>query len=182
MKLRGVLVAIGVLALLAGCNLTPRVDITPGFEPTVFGFEVEEDGILITSNVLTFTSRRGSIGARIDGYQIEYLDPAGSPIRVGDSTLYSRGSLNVMVPPGLICDEEVVEFCTINSPGVRFVERQSLPVSNTVTLPGPIAIMVLQGQFVGSRANVYFTGTSDLGQALFLGPYEVAVVYPVRGG
>jgi hypothetical protein len=179
MRLRGIFLVLGLLVLLAGCgqwNLTPQVDITPGFEPTVFGFEIDDGTIVVASNTLTFTSRRGSIGARIDGYQIEYLDPAGSPIRVGDSILYSRGSLGVVVPPGLICPEEP---CTINSPGVQFVERRSLEVENTVTLPGPIAIAVLQGEFVGARANVYFTGTSDLGQALFLGPYEVAVVYPV---
>lgn len=185
MKVRGGLLLGMLLALLTGCegvNLVPRFDVMPNFQPTTLGFEVEPDNIVVSQHVLTFTARRGSVGGVVEGYQIEYLDPGGNPIRAGDSTLYSRGSLGVPVPAGLACPEEVPpELCTINTPGAVFADRQSQPVSNAITLPGPIALQVLEGEFVGARANVYFTATSDLGQAVLLGPYEVAVVYPVRG-
>lgn len=180
-----------LIMLLSSCgnwDVRQRVEMTPGFEPTILGFEVEDGGgIIITSHVLRFTSRAGSLGARVTGYRVEYLDPAGNPIRVGDSILFSRGSLSALIPPGIVCDAspggqlaEGAVPCSMTSPGASFADVTSAPVNNTVTLPGPIALRVLTGQQVGSRANFFFSVITNLNERIELGPYEVAISFPVE--
>ncbi len=174
-----------IILTLSACDnfsLVPIVDITAHFEPTVLGFEVEDDGtIVIASHILTFVARPGSIGARINGYDVEYLDPAGNPIRPGDSTLFSSGSLGVVVPPGLVCPEDTID-CNINTPGVVFQSSSSDPVSNFVTLPGNVAIEVLRENYTGARAIFHFRATTDLNQEIDINTDPVSIQFPVTGG
>ena len=175
-----------ILALTACDNFAavPVVSITPHFEPTALGFEVDTDGtITITSHIVTFTSRGGSIGVLIKGYQVDYLDSAGNAIKVGDSTLHSSGSLAVNVPAGLICPvSEVAVECTINTPGVRFASQNSEPVGDFFTLPAPIAIEIINGNYVGAKANFFFEATTDLNRDVVIGPFTVGIGFPITGG
>ena len=178
--------SIVIILTLSACDnfsVLPKVDITAHFEPTVLGFEVQGNGgIVITSHVVTFVARPGSIGARINGYDVEYLDPAGNPILPGDGTLFSSGSLGVTVPPGIACPEEDAITCDINTPGVVWESASSDPVSNFVTLPGPVAIEVLEQFYTGARAIFHFKATTDLNQEVEINTAPIAIAFPVKGG
>ncbi len=177
-----------VILTLSACDnfsVVPIVDITANFQPSVLGFEVNNNGtIVITSHVLTFVARPGSIGARIDGYDVEYLDPAGNVILPGDGTLFSSGSLGVIVPPGLACptDGDPIVDCNINTPGVVWASSSSEPVSNFFTLPGNVAIEVLRQNYTGARAIFHFRATTDLNQEIEIDTEPVAIAFPVKGG
>ncbi len=174
-----------VILTLSACDnfsLVPIVDITAGFQPTVLGFEAQDDGtIVITSHVVTFTARAGSIGARINGYDVEYFDPAGNVILPGDGTLFSSGSLNASVPPGIVCPEDAT-VCTINTPGVEWANVDSDPISNFFTLPADVAIEVLRNRYVGARAIFHFRATTDLNQEIEIDTDPIAIQFPVKGG
>ncbi|MDZ7702962.1 MAG: hypothetical protein U5L04_00580 [Trueperaceae bacterium] len=181
--------AASVLLLLAGCGQFGSfgdIDVTPAFTPTTLGFEVSDDGTLtIASHVVTFNVRAGSIGGRIDGYEVRYFTSAGNPIIPGDSRLYSRDSLGVTLPSGIACaasEANNTAACSINDAGARFAPRDSVPVSNFITLPGEVAIEVLNQRLVGARAEFYLLVTTDLNEKIRIGPFEVSITYPVEGG
>ena len=182
-----------VIVTLSACdNLSgiPTVAITAHFEPTTLGFEVDDNGaITVAAHAITFVNRPGAIGAIIRGYDVEYLDPAGNPILPGDSILRSSGSLGVTIPPGFICvdqDNAVIETnCDINIgsriAGARYVTQssESLPASNFITLPGPVAIEVLRQNYTGARALFHFNATTDLNEDITIDIAPVAIVFPV---
>ncbi len=185
--------AVGALLLLAGCaqfGSFGDIDITPDFQPSTLGFEanVNDEGqveLVITSHVLFFKVRPGSIGGRVDGYRVEYFDSAGAPLNIGDSQLYSSGSLGITVPSGISCaasEADSAAACSINDPGARFAPRESASKSNFITLPAEIAIEVFVDSLVGGRADFYFDFTTDLNREIELGPFQVSITYPVQGG
>lgn len=185
--------AASALLLLAGCGQFGSfgdINITPDFTPSTLGFEAEVDDegrveLLITSHVLFFNARPGSIGGRVDGYRVEYFDSSGAPINVGDSQLFSSGSLGIVVPSGIACaasDADPTAACSINDLGARFATRESAPKSNFITLPAEIAIEVFVDSLVGGRADFYFDFTTDLNKEIELGPFQVSITYPVEGG
>lgn len=186
MTSRYLLLVLGVATLLAGCgriSLIQSVDIGVAFEPTAFGYEVDDDGdINVASHVVTFTSRPGSMGATIEGYRIEYFDSSGNPLAEGDSILYDDGALDVIVPPGIECEEpDAFNRCSVNSSGASFAPVQAEPVGNFITLTSSVVIQHLMDDPTGARGDVYFYGVDDRGKNFTLGPIRVAIVNPVGG-
>lgn len=173
--------------LLSACSfsLFPTRDISVGFEPTAFGFEVDDEGnIVVASHIATFTARTGSIGATVTGYRIDYIAANDADKVPGDSTLFASGALNVSVRPGLRCDEGIDDetyHCSVNDSNVRYMPGPSAIVSNFITLDTPtIQAMLANGQN-GDYAHVFFYGYDDLNRFFEMGPYEVGLVVPVAG-
>lgn len=173
----------GVLALtwwLAGCAGLPVAgfEVTPGFEPTSLGFEVDDDGsITVAAHTVTFVSERGSAGGVVTGYEIQYLDGAGAPLVPGSSGIAADHSLNVEVPPGFVC--ESTDPCTIVAEDARYARQTSEPMSGFVTLPGPVAIELLERGDVAGQAVGTFFATSDNGRDYEI-DFTVPIQYPVE--
>lgn len=175
-------------ALLSACSfsLFPTRDISVGFQPSAFGFEIDDEGkITVASHAVTFNARTGSMGATVTGYRIDFYDLNGNEKVVGDSTVFASGALNVDVKPGLRCDEGVADEtyrCTVNDTNVRFTTGPAASVSNFVNLDGPTIGALVTDNQNGDYAHVYFYGYDDLNRFFEMGPVEVATVVPVSAG
>lgn len=172
-----------------------------GVNPNPLGFDVnilnEETGAVefeIPSHILTFASQAGAVGATVEGYDIEFYESSNNPAFPGDYIQRSSGSLNVYVPPGIVCDElrapdpePAFDYCTANSEGAAFARgpERSSPPSFMVPadIAGQLYELVGVGGAVGAYAHVYFYGTDDL-QRPFRSeePYQMAIQIPLGGG
>jgi hypothetical protein len=192
--------ALTLLTLLSSCSRgfsAAPYDFDVGVTPNPLGFDVDinpDTGVIeyiIPAHTLTFASSAGAVGATIEGYDIEYYEASNNPAFTGDFVQRSSGSLNVYVPPGIVCDElrepdaePAFDFCTVNSDGAVFArgpERTSPP---SYVIPLDIAIQLYDlvgiGGAVGAYAHIYFYGTDDL-QRPFRSqePYQMAIQIPV---
>jgi hypothetical protein len=173
--------------LLTACSFTPfpALDFSVGFEPTAFGFEIDDEGkITVASHVATFSTRTGSIGATITGYRIDYIAASEADKVPGDSTVFASGALNVSMRPGLRCDEGVADetyHCSVTDTNVRYMPGPPATVSNFITLDAPTVQAMLASSQNGDYAHVFFYGYDDLNRFFERGPFEVALVVPVAG-
>ena len=186
-----VVVMLSVAFTLSSCNISllPKMTIYPNFTPSILGFSVtieegtdgDDDTYLFTifSHAVHFVSEAGSIGGVLTGYQVHYLDASGAPLRDGDGVLYSSDSVSLVIPPGLSCSDDAGAACSVNSPGVSYVETKSESHSNFFTLPIQVAQVVYFRDLVGARANVYLDVRTDLGDEVRLGPFQVAIGGPL---
>lgn len=188
MKIRLVFAIIGVSLLLSACGLSilPTADISAGFTPTALGFEVDDEGkITVAAHSVVFTARKGSIGATVTGYRIEFFNKDGNPLIANDNVINGWGALNADVPAGFMCDERLADAtyrCTVNNTNVRYMPMNSAPVNNFVSLDAPFVDAILNLYQVGDYANVYFNVTDDLNRTFEVGPLQVPLAFPVSGG
>ncbi len=181
-----------VLVLLSACSRgfsasTYSFDVA--LDPSPLGWNVTPAGIEFFSQILTFNSRAGAVGATIEGYHIEYLDSSGNNAFPGDSVQFSEGSLNVRVPPGIRCPafaEGEVDECTVNTPGVVFTRGEPVSSAPTTMLPLDVILQLEDligiGGAVGATANVTFYGTDDLQRPFKSKPYQFAITRSLVGG
>ena len=174
---------VGVLLVtalvLAGCGLGSLsvFDVSPGFQPTSLGFEVDEEGTIdVAAHTVTFMSEPGSIGGVIEGYRIQYLDEAGVPFVPGSAGISADNSLGIEVPPGVACVSTVP--CTIMAPDAAYQRQVSEPRDNFITLPGPVAIAFLGSGTVAGRAEGVVYATTDNGREVEI-EFSVPIQYPV---
>ena len=149
MKRSGILFfSMAALLLLTGCgiNVLNTQGVRVGVDPAPLGYEVDDDGaISITSHQLVLNSRKGAMGATVQGYRAYFFDEFGDPVKAHDSTTYSEGSLNVYVPAGIRCDNPDEELgCTVNSAGVRYAEGPTVLSQPVFLMPGGVALAMEQ--------------------------------------
>jgi hypothetical protein len=192
--------ALTLLTLLSSCSRgfsAAPYAFDVGVNPNPLGFSASpnfDTGVVtfgIPAHTFIFASKAGAVGATIEGYDIEYYEASNNPAFPGDFVQRSSGSLNVYVPPGIVCDElrepdaePAFDFCTVNSEGAVFArgpERTSPP---SYVIPLDIASQLYDlvgiGGAVGAYAHIYFYGTDDL-QRPFRSqePYQMAIQIPV---
>lgn len=195
--------ALTLLLLLSACGggfSAAPYSFDVGVDPNPLGFEADTEpatGIItytIPSHTMTFASKAGAVGATIEGYDIEYYEASNNPAFPGDYIQRSSGSLNVYVPPGIVCDElrepdpePVFDYCTINSEGATFARGPVRTSPPSYMIPLDIAIQLYDlvgiGGAVGAYANIYFYGTDDLQRPFRTEePYQMAIAIPVGAG
>lgn len=196
-------VALPLLLLLSACGggfSAAPYSFDVGVDPNPLGFSVEidqETGIIeyiIPAHTLSFASKAGAVGATVEGYDIEYYEASNNPAFPGDYIQRSSGSLNVYVPPGIVCDElrepdpePAFDYCTVSSEGAAFARGPQRTSQPSYLLPLDIAIQLYDlvgiGGAVGAYANIYFYGTDDLQRPFRTEePYQMAVEIPVGTG
>lgn len=192
--------AVTLLLLLGGCSggfSAAPYAFDVGVNPNPLGFSAApnlDTGVVtfgIPAHTFVFASNAGAVGATIEGYDIEYYEASNNPAFPGDFVQRSSGSLNVYVPPGIVCDElrepdaePAFDFCTVNSDGAVFArgpERTSPP---SYVIPLDIASQLYDlvgiGGAVGAYAHIYFYGTDDLQRSFRTQePYQMAIQIPV---
>ena len=195
------LVAALTLSLLTACSggfSAAPYAFDVGVDPNPLGFSVDlidaETGrleFIIPSHTMTFASKAGAVGATIEGYDIEYYEASDNPAFPGDYIQRSSGSLNVYVPPGIVCDELRVidpepafEYCTIHSEGAAFARGPARTSPPSYMMPVDIAREIYRlvgiGGAVGAYAHIYFYGTDDLQRSFRTTvPYQMAIQIPV---
>jgi hypothetical protein len=143
MKRLNLLFAILAAFVLTACSVPiPTFDVSVGFNPTAFGFEVTPSGPEVASHLVTFRARSGSIGGTIEGYRIEFFNRDQGPLIEGDNVLFATGALNVDVKPGLTCAEYIADNthrCTVNDTNVRYTTGPVATVENFINLDGFVA-------------------------------------------
>lgn len=171
---------LSIALLMVGCSqLSPAAfDVSAGFNPTALGFEVDDEGggIEVAAHTVTFVSGPGSVGAVVTGYEAQYVDSAGVPIVDGSAGLVGEDFLGHVVPPGYVCAETVP--CTVLASDVSVQRQVSEPLENVITLPGVVAIEIVNRNAVAARAEGAFFLTTDNGRDVEL-PFVVPVTYPV---
>lgn len=185
--LSALLLALILLSACSGGFSAAPYAFDVALNPSPLGWSVDDQGkITVPAHILTFNSKAGAVGATIEGYEIEYLDSSGNPAFPGDSQQFSRGTLNVRVPPGIRCPalaEGAVDECTVNTPGVVFTRGEPASSAPTFMLPIDIILqlqkMLTIGGAVGATANVTFYGTDDLQRRFVSKPYQFAIATPV---
>lgn len=202
---KGVLlsVALLVLSFLNACSggfgAAPYAfDVGVDPNPLGFGAVVDQDTGVVTytipSHTLTFASSAGAVGATIEGYEVEYFEASQNSAFPGDSVQRSRSSLNVYVPPGIVCpeaaggdegEETSSGVCTVNSPSVVFARGEEVVSQATTMIPIDTAIqlynLVMVGGAVGAYAEVTFYGTDDLQRGFESEPHQLAIQIPLGG-
>lgn len=201
---RGILLSVVLpLSLLTACS--GGISAAPyafdvGVDPNPLGFDVDlldaETGaveFVIPSHTMIFASKAGAVGATIEGYDIEYYEASDNPAFPGDYIQRSSGSLNVYVPPGIVCDElrspdpePAFDYCTVNSEGAAFARGPARNSPPSFMIPVDIARELYRlvgiGGAVGAYAHIYFYGTDDLQRSFRTEvPYRMAIQIPVGG-
>lgn len=181
---RIILSAILAALVLTACSVPiPTFDVSAGFNPTAFGFEIDQQGqVIVASHTVTFNARAGSMGGTITGYRIEFFNRDQGPMIEGDNVLFATGALNVDVKPGLRCDEFVTDNtyrCTVNDTNVRYTTGPAATAINFINLDSPIVEYLFNNNEVGDFAMVYFNVVTDNNFNQVIGPFEVALVIPV---
>jgi hypothetical protein len=187
--------AVTLLLLLGGCSggfSAAPYAFNVGLDPNPLGYEVatEDDGtrlFTIPGHVLSFASKAGAVGVTVEGFEVEYFEASRNEAFPGDSVARSGGSLNVYVPPGVICDalraDSAFDGCTASSPGAVFTRGPTRFSPSTTLLPLEIAAALDNllgiGGAVGAYANVTFYGTDDLQRPFRTAAYQFAVIAPV---
>jgi hypothetical protein len=190
-KLSLIALLMGLATLLTACGdglSLSTVNFTVQTEPNplVVDINVTDTGLeyVNTSHVFSFASRSGALGARIEGYDIEFYDSSGNPVFFGDSGVRSSGSLSVYMPGGLTCDELKANLafdnCTINSAGASFAPGPVRSGPTSYLVAPDIAIQLFQlfgnGGAVGAYALVYFYGTDDIGRPFRTSGYQYSLI------
>jgi hypothetical protein len=201
-NVQGVLfsVALTLLLLLSACGggfSAAPYSFDVGVNPNPLGFEANtniETGVItytIPSHIFTFVSKAGAVGATVEGYDIEFYEASNNPAFPGDYIQRSSGSLNVYVPPGIVCDElrepdpePAFDYCTINSEGAAFARGPQRTSQPSYLVPLDIAVQLYDlvgvGGAVGAYANIYFYGTDDLQRPFRTEePYRMAIQIPI---
>jgi hypothetical protein len=185
------LLALSLLTLLSACSggfsaSSYAFDVAIDPNPIGYSYDPLQGIYTIPSHILTFNSNAGAVGATIEGYEISYFEASGNPIFFGDSEQRSKGSLNVRVPPGILCptpEEGAIDNCTVNTPGVVFARGAPAPSQPTFLLPLDVAIqhrnLLTIGGGVGAYAEVTFYGTDDLQRDFVSDIYQFAIAEPV---
>ena len=167
---------------LSGCgfNLFNGENIIFGVNPAPLGYQGGADGVTIESRTLTMYSRSGALGANVEGYRVYFFDNNDEPVPVGDSTVYSEGSLGIYVPAGIRCAApDPDRGCTIHSEGARFEEGYRVSSQPVQLLPGNVALQhVAAGMPIGWYAEVELYGSTDTGANFISKRYQVAVTVP----
>jgi len=200
---RGILFGVALtLSFLTACSggfSAAPYAFDVGVDPNPLGFSAslpDDDDVIIYTipeHVLSFASKAGAVGATIEGYDIEYYEASDNPAFPGDYIQRSSGSLNVYVPPGIVCDElrspdpePAFDYCTTNSEGAAFARGPARNSPGSYLIPLDIAIQIYRlvgtGGAVGAYAHIYFYGTDDL-QRSFRSkvPYQMAIQIPLGG-
>ena len=158
--------------------------------PLGFTFDIDQETGVVTFEIpqheLIFSSKRGALGATVEGYRIVFKDASGADLFSGDSEVNSLGALNVYVPPGSICDEpDPVRGCTFDDAGHRFAPGPQVRSPSGAFLPLDIASsdfeLIGKGGAVGAYGDVFLLGTNDAGVTFSAGPYRVAIQVPLGG-
>ena len=200
---RGILlIAALTLSLLTACSggfSAAPYAFDVGVDPNPLGFSAslpDDDNVIaytIPAHTFSFASKAGAVGATIEGYDIEYYEASDNPAFPGDYIQRSSGSLNVYVPPGIVCDElrtidpePAFEYCTIHSDGAAFARGPARTSPPSYVIPLDIAREIYRlvgiGGAVGAYANIYFYGTDDLQRSFRTEvPYQMAIQIPVGG-
>ena len=170
-----------------------------GVNPNPLGFSTslpDDNGSVtytIPGHVFSFASKAGAVGATVEGYDAEYYEASDNPAFPGDYIQRSRGSLNVYVPPGIVCDElrnpdpePAFDYCTVNSDGAAFARGPTRDAPPSYVIPLDIAREIYKlvgiGGAVGAYAHIYFYGTDDLQRPFRTKePYQMAIQIPVGG-
>ena len=167
---------------LSGCgfNLFNGENIILGVNPAPLGYEGGADGVTIESRTLSMYSRSGALGASVEGYRVYFFDNNDEPVPVGDSTVYSQGSLGVYVPAGVRCAEpDPDRGCTIYSEGARYEEGYQVLSQPVQLLPATVAFQHVQaGMPVGWYAEIELYGITDTGANFISKRYQVAITPP----
>ena len=187
------LVALSSLSACGGGFSAASVNFDVGIDPNPLGYEVVTDettgGRLFTipGHIVSFASSSGAVGATVEGFEAEYFEASSNAAFPGDSIARSRGSMNVYVPPGVVCDDlradPTFDGCTSNSLGAVFARGPVRFSPSTTFLPLEIAAALDDllgiGGSVGAYANVTFYGTDDLQRPFQTKSYQFAVIAPV---
>ncbi len=181
------------LSLLSACSgglgAAPYAfDVAIDPNPIGYSYDPEQGVYTIPEHIITFNSKAGSVGATIEGWEAEFFDSSAGLLFPGDSVQRSKGSLNVRVPPGILCPppaEGELDDCTVNTTGAVFSRGAPASSAGTVFMPLDIAIqhrnLLTIGGAVGSYAEVTFYGTDDLQREFISEPYQFAITEPVGG-
>ena len=194
------LVAALTLSLLTACSggfSAAPYAFDVGVDPNPLGFSASlptDDNVItytIPAHIFSFASKAGAVGATIEGYDIEYYEASDNPAFPGDYIQRSSGSLNVYVPPGIVCDElrspdsePAFDYCTVNSDGAAFARGPARTSPPSYVIPLDIAREIYRlvgiGGAVGAYAHIYFYGTDDLQRSFRTTvPYQMAIQIPV---
>ena len=167
---------------LSGCgfNLFNGENIVLGVDPPTLGYEVRDSDVAVGSRTLRMYSRAGALGANVEGYRVYFFDNNDEPVPVGDSTVYSEGSLGIYVPAGIRCVESFPgQGCTIHSEGARFEEGDRVSSPPVQLLPGKVALQhVAAGVPNGWYAEIELYGVTDTGANFISKRYQVAITVP----
>ena len=195
----GVALTLSLLTACSGGFSAAPYAFDVGVDPNPLGFSAslpDDDGTVtytIPGHIFSFASKAGAVGATIEGYDVEYYEASDNPAFPGDYIQRSSGSLNVYVPPGIVCDElrspdpePAFDYCTVNSDGAAFTRG---PVRNSppsYVIPLDVAREIYQlvgiGGAVGAYARIYFYGTDDLQRSFRTEvPYQMVIQIPVGG-
>ncbi len=169
--------AAGLLLLLSGCGMMGGTagGIGVHFSPSQLGFEVDTDGtIVVATTQVTFSNSAGSRAARIIGYEITYVQLAGTPIPGIENVIFNDGMLDIEVPAGYECVDDETIVC---GPLERRPADSTSEPTNLVTLPGGVAVAMLDSGHSVVRADITFHARRD--SASFTIPGQVTVTYPV---
>jgi hypothetical protein len=181
---RIILSAILAALVLTACSVPiPTLDLFVDFNPSAFGFEIDQQGQrIVAAHTVIFQARSGSIGGTIQGYRIEFFREDQSPMLEGDNVLYAQGAVGVYVKPGLTCDEFIADSnhrCTINDTNVRYTPGPIATKENFISLDLPIVDYLTFNNEVGDFAMVYFNVVTDNNFRQVIGPFEMSLVVPV---
>ena len=170
---------------LSGCgfNLFNGENIVLGVNPATLGYEVSGNTVTVGSRTLSMYSRAGALGANVEGYRVYFFDNNDEPVPVGDSTVYSEGSLGIYVPAGVRCAAPDFERgdrgCTIHSEGARYEEGYQVFSQPVQLLPGKVALQhVAAGVPNGWYAEIELYGVTDTGANFISKRYQVAITVP----
>ncbi len=169
--------AAGLLLLLSGCGMMGGTGggIGVNFTPSQLGFEVDTDGtIVVATTQVTFSNPAGGRAARIVGYEITYVQLAGTPIPGIENEIFNYEMLDIEVPAGYECLDVEATACGVLER--RMADSTSEPM-NLVTLAGGVAVAMLESGHSVVRADITFHGRRD--SASFEIPGQVTVTYPV---
>jgi hypothetical protein len=190
-KLSLIALLMGLTTLLTACGdglslSTVNFTVQTQPNPLVVDINVTDTGLeyVNTSHIFSFASRSGALGARIEGYDIEFYDSSGNPLFFGDSVVRSSGSLSVYVPGGLTCDElranPDFDNCTVNSVGATFVPGPVRSGPTSFLVPVDISLQLYEllgdGGGVGAYALIYFYGTDDIGRPFRTSGYQYSLI------
>lgn len=182
MNLRFAAVLLGLVLTLAGCGVFGGEGSSLGvhFQPTLIGFEVDDDGTIVTvANNVYFSNAAGGQQARVIGYSVNYVDRDRNPVLGGTYDLENNLGSAINVPPGYVCEGEA-ESC---GPFDRQpVPAQSEPVSH-ILLAGQIARWMVEMDMIGAPSDVIaqVAFTVEQGGRTFELVSELSVIYPVAG-
>ncbi len=159
------LVALSSLSACGGGFSAASVSFDVGIDPNPLGYEVDRDEetggrtFTIPGHNVSFASSAGAVGATVEGFEAEYFEASSNAAFPGDSIARSRGSMNVYVPPGVVCDDlranPDFDGCTANSLGAVFARGPARLSPPTTFLPLEIAAALDDLLGIGGAVGAY---------------------------